>query len=434
VAPELSPIVASFAVRSGRDLVILWAGTDADGDVTAIELQARGADGAPVVALDTDGNRQPDVSTLRLPLPDDADPAAPAGTLVLRAVDVEGLVTIAMVLVDETTRSSTEQVATPTAVPQRAMGEACDAAFLRDRCAPGLGCRGEPASCQEGLAPELTRVAYLTAEEGPRILFEGSEPEDDLATITLEFLDALGNPLQLDLDNDGAPDSGELVLDAAGAAFDGQFFYGIAPAETFVALVPKVAATARDAAGHVGARLEATAAPIPRRSNGQSCDPRGFDACQVGSVCTASRAGQPTTCQSPAGLRTTECNAAVEVVASATEQVVVGAAAGVSLWDPPAGCTANPALGRPEGVFRLKVTAPAAELWLSTNGPGTTFDTVMSLHEDCGAAAPILCGDDSEAGGYSELVLTNVAPGDYLVVVDSYSPEGGAFELHVQTR
>ncbi len=434
--PQLSPVIASFAGRTGRDLVLLYAGTDADGDVVSIQLETRDAAGAPVVALDGDGNRSPDVSNLRIPLPDDVDSAAPSGTLVVRGVDAARVATIAVSLLDAAGHASAEVTATPTVVPVRAMGEACDVAFLRDRCSDGLGCRGEPAVCAEGLAPELERFAYLLTESGAHVLFAGPEPEDDLEAITVEFLDATGNPAPLDLDNDGTPESTSMELPAVGLAVDGTFFAEMWSAPGFEALSPKLAATARDSHGHVGARVEASAAPIPRRSNGQSCDPRGFDTCAVGSVCSPGRVGATNNCQAPAGLRATDCNAAIVVNAGPEEAIVYGAAGGASLWDPPAGCTPNVSTGRPEGIVRIHLGSPAATLALSTVGDGTTFDTVMSVLLACGAGAepPLACGDDSEFGGYSVLELTNVPAGDYLVVVDSYAREGGAFELHVQTR
>jgi hypothetical protein len=66
-------------------------------------------------------------------------------------------------------------------------------------------------------------------------------------------------------------------------------------------------------------------------------------------------------------------------------------------------------------------------------GSGTSFDTVLYAMPGCpnDNADALGCSDDVPMGaGASELVLENLPAGDYVVVIDSFDPMGGNFELH----
>jgi hypothetical protein len=63
---------------------------------------------------------------------------------------------------------------------------------------------------------------------------------------------------------------------------------------------------------------------------------------------------------------------------------------------------------------------------------GTTFDTALYVLPGCedSSVDALACNDDVPgANAASELVLTDVPPGDYIVVVDSFGVEGGTFQL-----
>jgi hypothetical protein len=107
-----------------------------------------------------------------------------------------------------------------------------------------------------------------------------------------------------------------------------------------------------------------------------------------------------------------------------------------SLWDAPGGCASYNPVARPEGVARLVLGTTAPTLTVSTFNPGTDFDTTLYLLRGCPAtsAANLACRDDVTVNNVtisvaSRLVLTNVASGTYMVVVDSLKPGGGNYEL-----
>jgi hypothetical protein len=132
-------------------------------------------------------------------------------------------------------------------------------------------------------------------------------------------------------------------------------------------------------------------------------------------------------------MRTAQCMGAPVLVPTAGGSVVMGSAEGGSLWDAPSGCASADPTGRPEGVVVLRLTDRADRVRLSTVGSGTSFDTVLYAMPGCpnDNADALGCSDDVPMGaGASELVLENLPAGDYVVVIDSFDPMGGNFELH----
>ncbi len=80
----------------------------------------------------------------------------------------------------------------------------------------------------------------------------------------------------------------------------------------------------------------------------------------------------------------------------------------------------------------ITLAQTAATLTLSTEGPGTNFDTVLYLLPGCPdtSAMALGCADDVAPGTpTSRLVLHNVPAGKYLAVVDSFGFGGGTFQL-----
>jgi hypothetical protein len=115
-----------------------------------------------------------------------------------------------------------------------------------------------------------------------------------------------------------------------------------------------------------------------------------------------------------------------------TGAVISGRAEGASLWDSPDGCSTNDPKGRPEGVVTLRLAERANRLTLTTAQPGTTFDTTLYLLVDCSGSSidAYGCSDDAPGlQGASQLVLTDLPAGDYLVLIDSFDSAGGNFEL-----
>lgn len=430
--PEIVSLKAQGAGPKGLDLRIRILGSDPDGDAIAARVRVLDASGGGVLAFGPPVDEEFDGSLTLIALP--ADTGKPPGIdAVLKLAGLLGtypaIARVEVALLDAAGNVSDVATAEVAVQPVKALGEPCDPAKELDRCEYGYGCGGTPPACQEGKAPAITKLAYLTFPEGAKILVQGTEPEDDLAAIDLDFLDKAGKPVTIDLDNDGVPDASSFSVDAHGAAVDGAFVVVVQTAETFQTLVAKVAATPSDDHGHMGKAVTAAQTKPPVKALGAVCSPDGFDLCKDESLCAPKAGTTAWTCQSANALRKAACEAAKLIEVGST---VSGVATGASLWDAPVGCQGTDPTGRPEGLARLHLQTPLASLTLSTGHPGTNFDTVVYVFEGCGdapAAVPLVCGDDSLAGGASLVTMEDVAAGDYLIVIDSFDTAGGSFVL-----
>lgn len=436
VAPSLVTVTAQGVGAKGTDIRIRILGTDPDGDVLSarVRLLDAAGNGVPVFAVGDAGDSDGSETVVALSSVTGTPPGFEAiATLAGLLGTAPTIAKVEVRALDAHGHASEALTADVVPQPERHLGEPCDAAKELDRCEYGLGCAGTPAACQEGQAPTITKLAYLTDPVGAHILIAGTEPEDDMGSVTLDFLDAAGQPVLVDLDNDTVPDASSFEIDGRGSAAGGLFFLRLDTAPAFQDLVAKVAATPRDEHAHVGATITASQSAVPVKGVGQPCSPEGFDRCAAGAVCVPKATGTGASCQAAAGLRGQECQAALVLDPSGVTSVT-GVALGASLWDAPIGCQATDPIGRPEGVVRLHLAAPVASLTLSTVGPGTTFDTALYVLAGCGeqtTVAPLGCADDGPDTAASVLTLTALAAGDYLVVVDSFSADGGAFELSV---
>ncbi len=85
----------------------------------------------------------------------------------------------------------------------------------------------------------------------------------------------------------------------------------------------------------------------------------------------------------------------------------------------------------PERAYEITLSTASA-LQISTDFDETTVDTVVYLQETCGDVASELgCNDDGNAINASELFLTHVEAGTYVLVVDSHPGASGDFKLQV---
>jgi len=435
-APELTEAEARVAGRTGRDLRVSIKGKDRNLDAVAVWVRLLDAQGMPVAALDTNRDGVGDSSEGSLTL----EGKKWAGEVVTGSATVRGVFAsgqgpaqVGVALIDATSERSAEQVLMVVDQTVRARGETCDLNFVTSRCQPGLGCRGTPAVCDEGLAPQIARMAfYRMASGGPMILIEGTEPEDDLSNVRFEFQNAQGQAISIDSDGDGTPDLSSFEYDALGLAVDGAFFLRMQSGEGLDQQVPKLVAIPRDVAGHAGTPKVVSPTPMPVRSTGQACDARGFDVCGANLSCSPGIIGATNRCANASTMRTSQCSGAPVLIATADGAKVTGVAEGGSLWDAPAGCSTADPTGRPEGIVKVRLPTRANKLTLSTVGAGTNFDTTMYVMPGCPADSKdaLGCSDDVPGGlGASSLTLTDLPAGDYLVVIDSFDPNGGTFEL-----
>jgi len=439
-APSVDSVTAVSVGRTGYHLDVTIEGSDVNGDVVTAFIRFLDAGGDELDLFDGNADGTPDNGFVETSFDESVTGEASfSRTLSFRNYlrSHPDIAQVAVQLQDQEALVANEVTVDIDFQEVRAMGESCDATFVVDRCEIGLACTGTPTTCQEGTAPEITELAFLedSATGGSRILVDGIENEGDMATLVVEFLDADDNSVMLDLDVDGTAESDFFVVDAQGSDYGegDRFFVGLEQPPEFADMVAKVAVTPSDLAEHEGERVVAQLRRTPTRGNGQSCDPRGFNVCGTGTTCTPGIVGETNLCRSVTSSQQQMCTSALVLDPSAGVSVVVGEARGASLWDPPTECAANDPKGLPDAVVRLHLEEDAPFVRLSTAEAGTDFDTILYMLPECArtADAAMVCGDDTNEGIFAEVEMSNLAAGDYYVVIDSYDRSGGAFTLSV---
>lgn len=432
--PTINSAALRQAGREGQDLQVRVTGSDLDSDAVAVVVRFLDGVGDEVFVADTDLNGRPDSGKL-------IGAPKPAVT---GQVDFEAVATFPRLLERQASIAAAEvwlldsyaMASAPVSVelePQlvAAFGEACDPTYSFDRCEEGLGCAGAPPTCIQGSNPQLSSLDFITTPTGPKVVIRGFDADDDPWRVRLEFLNAGGGAVSVDLDADGTPDADAFEIDATHTSEDGAFVVSLLPADNFPALVPQLAAVAYDMRQEGGNRLTAAVEAQPRKANGTACDPFGADACYSGSVCYPGVPGVANACADRFSRRSAACRQA-PILSAATPRVkVVGVADGVSLWDAPNDCAALDPKDRPEGIAMLSLPRGAQRVTLTTDREGTGFDTVLYVLNSCDRPNPtsMACSDSVDQHMGSEVVLHDLAAGQYLVVVDSWNPYGGVFEL-----
>lgn len=432
--PALTAVAMHQAGRDGADILLTASGSDADGDLVAFVARFLDSAGTELMIADTDLDGDAD-SGYVIAGPDTSMDGETdfSASVTLRDLFLEfpDIARVEVFALDATSLASDVMQSNLTIQATVSLGDPCDPAYVDNRCAEGLGCKGEPTVCSDGEAPAITDFAYYTTNDGYRILIAGTDPDDDIWRVVLEFLDTSGAPVVLDLDNDGNPDSSTFEVDADGRSDNGTFYLALEPTQTFVDAVQGLAAVPYDTRQRQGSRLETTLRrPAPQRV-GQSCDAWGFEVCNTGDVCFPGIAGESNSCTPVEGRRNRTCQDAPVLNPVLGLTKAAGVALGASLWDAPAGCAALDPKNRPEGVVNLDLPNGAQRVTLTTNLPGTGFNTVLYVVDGCAHNQdPILgCHDNMPGTINSELVLENLPAGRYLVVVDSWNIFGGAFEI-----
>jgi hypothetical protein len=130
-------------------------------------------------------------------------------------------------------------------------------------------------------------------------------------------------------------------------------------------------------------------------------------------------------CVAASGTTEVFCMAETDPTSLLTTSTASGTTAGLTnTLVPP--CTSGSA---PERVYALSLPVPVATLILDTKG--SVLDTVLYVRD---AACGVTLGCDDQGGGAnaSLITLTNVAPGNYAIIVDGYSNNAGAYNLNVK--
>jgi hypothetical protein len=421
--------------RHGETLFLQIQGSDPAEQTTEAHVQLLDSAGAPVVAFDTnwDGVLDSDATLLHF------DQSALGQKTFTSTITLPNLfagapsIASAVVALSNVWQELSPSVAAmlePQAIA--AMNGSCDPNEISNRCADGLSCTGTTPTCQPASPPSFTHVAYYGGAV-PTEVFEGANPAGALSSIDVAFLDANGNPVDVDLGD------GTLVTSVslpANGVTDPTFSLVNDPAQTFTAAVSKISATPTDSLGRMGAAVTADLAMQPLAATARACDPTGLIGCYAADACSPGLVGANNVCAGVPTLQAAKC-----ALASATTAVGVlaawGVAQGVSLWDPPSGCILPTEVGHPEALVTLKLATAVTTLVVSTAVPETNFDTVLYILPPCASSSSqaLGCNDDAPGGGYaSTLTLTNVAAGTYTVVVDSAAPAAGQFGLTVVTH
>jgi hypothetical protein len=178
----------------------------------------------------------------------------------------------------------------------------------------------------------------------------------------------------------------------------------------------------------------ATLTTQPLAATARACDATGLIACYLGSACAPGIVGANNICSGVPTLQAAKC-AAAPAVSSTGSLAAWGVAQGVSLWDPPSGCTLPTEIDHSEALVTLKLAQSVSMLTVSTAVPETNFDTVVYILPACAtsSAQAIACNDDDQ-GYTSTATAMNVPAGTYTIVVDSAGPNSGQFGLTVATQ
>jgi hypothetical protein len=285
------------------------------------------------------------------------------------------------------------------------------------------------------VAPDVTDLAFVPTEFGPRTLIAGSAPDDDVSHVLLTFLGATGEPVDVDLDGDSHLDTSEYEIQATGTSRNERFFVTLQSAAGFEERVAGISAKAANSSGTFGAARLASLAEPPIVALSAACDPRGFDRCQDSGVCVPASDVRGT-CRSGPELRRAACSAAPRLNPFGGVTRVSGALGNVSLYDPPRGCISEHAVARLDAVVVLKLTRQARSLTLWTDVGRTDFDSVLYLMKTCtdDPRTPLACNDDTPPAPASSIELSNVPAGEYSVIIDSLSPGPGKYVLMVDAR
>ncbi|MEN9797349.1 MAG: hypothetical protein RL653_1045 [Pseudomonadota bacterium] len=433
--PKITSVEARAAGRKGQDLVLVVDGSDPDADVLAASLTLLDAAGAQVSAFSSHPGTPADTGATLAPF---ETALATRKTFTDARVTLRGVLgrapttaTVRVALVDSKGQLSELRDVPLTPQQELQLGEPCDKTLVQNRCPPSTACRGTPAACAEGTAPTVSKLVYAASDAGVVLIrWTGADADDDIQQLEFTFRDASGQPILADLDGDGTPEANQYVHDVTGTSVAGKFTGALDPSASVAESVPQLAVKPKDEAGNDGTVTTAPLSTIVTRNVGSACDPLGADACKAGSVCFPGVVGVSNACQQLATARRRRCDTAPLLDISAGKLVALDRVEGSSAWTP--SCAES--VPSPEGVVKLKVSEELASLTLTTDGSGTTFDTVLTVLSGtaCEAATTVEGCNDDAAGVTtvgSTLQLSNVAPGTYFVVIDSLKPEGGDFVL-----
>ena len=424
----LTKVEAQVIGRRGDAVRFTVTGTQPDGHVFSIAVAFEDASGAPVNVFDAawDGSESSAEGRIAFDSPvKSIDFTATATTPPLS--NATKLAKAKVKLIDGRDQATEAVEVDIVAQKEVELGAPCDPANVEDRCEAGQSCSGKPSVCSSGVAPAIAEVKYL---HGPVILTRGTDPDDDVSAVHVEFLDASNKPVIIDTD------SMITTFDypARNRGLAGVFFEQENPATPVEKSVSRVRVTAMDSLGNQSAPTTANLSSVTRAGDGITCDPRGFIACIQDYVCGPGTSPTAGKCVKLKTARASECGSAAKLDPAKGITVAAGRIDGVSLWDPPAECSNPENVDFPEASVGLHLENPVSKLSVSTLRPETNVDTVLYLMPACASdtSTALGCNDDGADGGYaSSFTLNDVPAGDYTIVIEAGQRTGGSFGLSV---
>jgi hypothetical protein len=344
--------------------------------------------------------------------------------------------TVSLKLISITGELSDAVTATATMQPVVSEGASCDSKGITNRCVTGTGCAGTAPTCSSSILPTFDKFSYLSSASGGTIVATGSDALASLASVYVEYLDSSNNPFGYDPADSGTKEysfNSTLGITNSGGAF----VWTMNPTADFVSKIPRLRLTPSDDTSKTGAPSTVSVTPITVRSSGAACDTRGFDACAADSVCWPSATVIAGTCQTIASKQTSLCSSATTLTIGSGTVRAAGRFNPVNLWNPPQDCSTPSSMTAPEAVVHLKTTATISKLLLSTKTPETNVATVVYLLSTCNGTTTVDKCTDRAIGSTSaaaELQLTNVATGDYYVIIENLDYRYGSYGLVVTAQ
>ena len=320
--------------------------------------------------------------------------------------------------------------------PVRTQGASCDSASKSDRCADGLECDGKTSTCIGHQGPSLIQVGYYTTNVGPLLIASGTDAMDDVMEMRINFYDASGSPVNINITNDSTNPTMVSSFDETGGIgdADGSFVFRINPSTPFTQTVKQVRLTPVDAQRKQGSSLTSTLQPQPSRGSGAACDYSGFNYCSGSSACVPGIAGANNACVPIGSAQSSACRNAPTLTPEPGFNLVTGYVIGSSLWEPPISCVPDTALHNPEFIAKLHLAKATPSITISTNRRETQIDTVLYVASACSPNETqiLACNDDLlNSSTASSITLTNLSAGDYYVIVDSRTGAEGSVGLQV---
>ena len=272
----LTKVEAHVVGRQGDAVRFSLTGSQPDAGVYSIAVTFEDADGMPVNVFDAAWDGAASSAEGRIPFDSPVKAIDFTATATSAPIaDIDKLAKAKVRLIDGRDQASEEIEVKIVAQKKPASGAACDPTNVNDRCELGQSCSGKASVCTDGVAPTIVEVKYL---HGPKILIRGTDPDDDLSSLHVEFLDASNKPVIIDTDSMIT----SFDYPARNRSLSGVFFEQETPAAPVEKLVSRVRVTAIDSLGHQSTPTTTDLANVTRAGDGITCDTRGFIALHPG--------------------------------------------------------------------------------------------------------------------------------------------------------